>query len=110
MKMITAAVLFACATHANAWDGQTTGPIEQIEVGTVVADGIAVYQSGVRVMCNKGPEYAVLGENDKNAKAISAILMSAKMIGEPVVLYTNNVGGMCRIGGIKIGGPGHAVR
>jgi len=85
MKMITAAVLFACATHANAWDGQATGPIEQIEVGTVVADGIAVYRSGVRVMCNKGPEYAVLGENDKNAKAISAILMSSKMIGEPVI-------------------------
>jgi len=107
MKMIAAAFMFACATQAHAqqraWDGTTTGTVDQIGAGTV-NDAIVVYQAGVKVMCNKGPEYAVITENDKNAKTIISLLMTSKMTGEPVVLYTTNVGGVCRIGYVRVGG------
>jgi hypothetical protein len=105
MKMITAAALIACATQAHAqaraWDGETTGAVDQIEAGTA-NDGILIYQSGVKVMCNKGTAYAVISENEKNGKTIIGLLMSSKMLGEPVVIYTTNVGGVCRIGHVKV--------
>jgi hypothetical protein len=60
------------------------------------------------VMCSKGPEYAVISESDKNFKTIIMLLSTSKMIGEPVVLFTRNVSGVCRIGHVRIGGSGNA--
>ena len=107
MKKLAAAVLFACATHAHAWDGTTTGPVDQIAVN---GDNVMIYQAGVKVMCNKGPEYASINENDKGFKEMMSLLAMSRAMGEPVVLYTTNVGGLCRLGGMKIGGrSGSAV-
>jgi len=109
VRKIIASILLAFATQAHAYDGQTNAPVTQIEVNAQ-SDEIRIYQSGVRVMCNKGPEYAVITENDKNFKTAMGLLMSSKMLGEPVVISTLNVGGVCRVAYVKSGGPGPGVR
>lgn len=102
MRKVITVVLLVLATQVQAYDGQTTGPVSQIEVNAQ-SDEIRVYQSGVKVMCNKGPEYAVITENDKNFKTTISLLMMSRTIGESMVISTLNVGGVCRIAYVKMG-------
>lgn len=92
------AALWVCC--AQAWDGAQVGTVLNLEVAPATNYGVRVSLQGVTAMCGSAASWAYLNEGDSNYKVYVAALLTAKVSGLPVTVYTmKDTGtGYCRIG------------
>jgi hypothetical protein len=94
-----ASIFLAVSPLAHAWDGAVNAKISGIDVTTTGSGtyGLRVYLGGA-TMCTGGGTFAYLEEADSNYKTYLAVLLSSKLTGSPVTVYTTTTGGQCHIG------------
>lgn len=99
-----AGLALATTVHAQQWDGSATGKITSMDVTSAENYGFRVYLDG-RAMCPNGPSWAYLNGSDSNYKTYVSLLMMARALEKPVVIYTNkDQYGYCKIGYVSMQG------
>lgn len=98
------ATAMATATHAQPWDGAITGKVGTIDVAQ--ANNFAFRVSiGGQAMCTNGPSWAYVNAADANYKAYMSLIMLARSMDKPVVVFsTRDTNGFCQIGFVSMPG------
>jgi len=99
-----AATAMAAAAHAQPWDGAITGKVGTIDVAQ--ANNFAFRVSiGGQAMCTNGPSWAYVNATDANYKAYMSLIMLARSMDKPVVVFsTKDPNGFCQIGFVSMPG------
>lgn len=84
-------LVLAASANAQQWDGSNTGKITTIDVTNAENFGFRVYLDG-RSMCTNGPPWAYLNGSDSNYKTYVSLLMMARAMDRPVLIYTSKQG------------------
>jgi hypothetical protein len=95
-------LLNSVCQRALAWDGNVTGTIFTLDVTDGDNYGLRVTLNSGATLCNGGGNIAYLNETDSNYNLYAAALLMARAQNMTVTLYTNLVGGQCKIGYLSI--------
>lgn len=87
-----------------AWDGTVRGKIEQIDVTNAGNFPFRVVLQGHPILCSSGQNWAYLDDKDANYRVNVSVLMTAKVTGSDVHLYTvkDPISGFCQIGYVQM--------
>ena len=96
--VVCLSIISAQVSIVNAWDGETGGQIQQIDVTEGPNYGFRVTLQGLPPLCSQGTYWAYINDTDSNYKVYVAVLLAAKASNSTVTLYTYNGGAGCRIG------------
>lgn len=95
-------VVIGFSPAARAWDGTPSGTITIIDV-TTDSYSFRVNLTGAPAMCGNANTWAYLSSADPNYSAFAAALLSAKAMGNAVVLYTTrDASGYCHVGYVSL--------
>lgn len=101
---LVAGFVLAASANAQQWDGSNTGKITTIDVTNAENFGFRVYLDG-RPLCTNGPAWAYLNGSDSNYKTYVSLLMMARAMDRPVLIYTSkDQYGYCKIGYVSMQG------
>ncbi len=95
-SIITAAMLFS-SDPAQASYPVSSGQVSNLYVAQGGNYGFRVYLAGVPTMCTGGGPFAYSNVSDDNYKVYVSTLSMAYMLGKPVTITMEVIGGQCHI-------------
>jgi hypothetical protein len=87
--------------HAQPWDGSASGKVRTLDVTASENFGFRVYLEG-QAMCTGGPSWAYVNGSDPSYKSYVSLLMMARAMDKPVLIYSQRTGDYCKIGYVSM--------
>jgi hypothetical protein len=102
-RFLAVMALGALAFCANAqpWDGSAVGKVRTLDVTASENFGFRVYLEG-QAMCTGGPSWAYVNGSDPSYKSYVSLLMMARAMDKPVLIYSQRTGDYCKIGFVSM--------
>lgn len=93
------------ASPTFAWDGSASGKITLFEATDAENYGFRVHVASGTGQCGAGtPGWSYVNKSFDNYDVFVSLLTSAFLAGKSVTIYSDNIGGYCRMAHIQIAG------
>lgn len=93
--------MLALSANAQPWDGSAAGKVRTLDVTASENFGFRVYLEG-QAMCTGGPSWAYVNGSDPSYKSYVSLLMLARAMDKPVLIYSQRTGDYCKIGYVSM--------